>query len=92
MNASELVVHFENVSVTGGRSRYGDLELRLVLPPTLANTSSQLRATLTTPYEDVEREVRVEAASAAFVHVTVPTPPQYGVVSVAPADSNTTNQ
>ena len=75
-------MHFENVSATGGLSRYGDLELRVALPPALATARAQLRATLTSPYEDTQRDVAVAVDSAASVRVRVPTPPFYGVVVV----------
>ena len=35
-----MVVHFENVSDTGGMSAYGDLTLRLALPPSMGRTPS----------------------------------------------------
>ena len=35
-----MVVHFENVSDTGGLSAYGDLTLRLALPPSMGRTPS----------------------------------------------------
>lgn len=75
-------MHFENVSATGGLSRYGDLVLRVALPPALATARAQLRATLTSPYEDTQRDVAVTVDSAASVRVRVPTPPFYGVVVV----------
>ena len=80
-----LVTHFENVSDTGGMSQYGDLELRLALPPSMASRQRVLAATLLSPYEEKERTVGMVRDGAA-VRVTVPKPPAYGVVILKTTD------
>jgi hypothetical protein len=79
-----LVVHFENVSDTGGMSLYGTLELQLVLPHSMsAQQSNSLTAQMLSPYESKPRTVAIQRTGATATRVTVPTPPAYGVIAIS---------
>eukprot|EP01047_Picozoa_sp_COSAG01_P052141 COSAG01_NODE_5454_length_4255_cov_3.187199_3_plen_999_part_00 len=77
-----LVVHFENVSDTGGMSLFGTLELQLVLPHSMLARESDLTARMLSPYESKPRTITIQRTSAT-VNVTVPTPPAYGVIAIS---------